>query len=211
MPQETIKYLSTNQVEKLLSKIDILRDKAMFTLMYLYGLRISEATSIRLDDVRLNDNRMFIRASKNGISGEQVLNKQSKKYLIPWLEERKEIVSKKKIGGVKMNSVSNFDTDSDKDILFISKKGNRLDNSQVFRLFKDYAKKARIPEDKRHPHVLRHSIAVHMAEDGVPVEYVQQHLRHRKIDNTMVYFQITNKRRHEMQEKALGGDSIARV
>jgi type 1 fimbriae regulatory protein FimB len=179
--------------------------------MYLYGLRISEATGIKLEDIRLNDNRIFIRASKNGISGEQVLTKQSKKYLIPWLEERKEIVSKKKIGGVKMNSVSNFDNTSDKDILFISKKGNRLDNSQVFRLFKDYAKKARIPEDKRHPHVLRHSIAVHMAEDGVPVEYVQQHLRHRKIDNTMVYFQITNKKRHEMQEKALGGDSIARV
>ena len=202
---QTIKYLSTTQVEKLLSKIDILRDKAMFTLIYLYGLRISEATGIRLSDLRLNDNRIYIRASKSGISGEQVLTKQAKKYLIPYLEERSETSRRKKINGVRTSY-------SDRsDILFLSKKGGRLDNSQVFRLFKSYATKARIPEDKRHAHVLRHSIAVHMAEDGVPVEYVQQHLRHRKIDNTMVYFQITNKKRHEMQLKALGGESIARV
>ena len=193
---ETIKYLSTTQVEKLLSKIESLRDKTMFALMYLYGLRISEATGIKLDDLRLNDDRMFIRASKNGISGEQVLTKQAKKYLIPYLSQRKKLTDKNK---------------SKSDILFLSKKGGRLDNSQVFRLFKEYATIAKIPEDKRHPHVLRHSIAVHMAEDGVPVEYVQTHLRHRRIDNTMVYFQITSKKRHEMQEKALGGDSIARI
>ena len=192
MPDLTIKYLSTKQVEKLLSKIESPRDKAMFTLIYLYGLRISEATGIILEDLRLKDDRLFIRASKNGISGEQVLTKQAKKYLIPYLEIRKQ----KK---------------TDSDILFVSKKGGRLVNSQVFRLFNSYAKKARLPEDKRHPHVLRHSIAVHMAEDGVPVEYVKEHLRHRKIDNTMIYFQITNKRRHQMQQKALGGESIARV
>ena len=48
-----------------------------------------------------------------------------------------------------------------------------------------------------------------MADGGVPVEHVQIHLRHRKIDSTMVYFEITSKRRHELQLKALSNISIA--
>jgi type 1 fimbriae regulatory protein FimB len=191
MATETIKYLTPQQVEKLISKINSPRDKAMFSLMYLYGLRISEATRITLDDLRLKDDRLFIHASKNGISGEQVLTKQAKKYLLPYLKERETMKPFEKI-------------------LFLSKKGGQLTNAQVFRLFQKYSKLAKIPEDKRHPHVLRHSIAVHMAEDDVPVEYVQTHLRHRRIDNTMVYFQITNRKRHEMQQKALNGENIAK-
>ena len=47
-----------------------------------------------------------------------------------------------------------------------------------------------------------------MADNGVPVEHVQMHLRHRKIDSTMVYFEITSKRRHEVQASALRGIEI---
>jgi type 1 fimbriae regulatory protein FimB len=106
---ETIKYLTPKQVESLISKIASLRDKAMFTLMYLYGLRISEATGIKLDDLRLKDDRLFIHASKNGVSGEQVLTKQAKKYLIPYLKERE---IKKPF----------------EKILFLSKKGGQITN-----------------------------------------------------------------------------------
>jgi site-specific recombinase XerD len=62
-----------------------------------------------------------------------------------------------------------------------------------------------------YPHCLRHSIAVHMPDSGVPVEHVQIHLRHRRIDSAMVYFQITSKKRNDIQEKALGGEFVVKI
>mgnify|MGYP001793911657 CR=1 FL=1 len=50
-----------------------------------------------------------------------------------------------------------------------------------------------------------------MAESGVPVERVKDHLRHRKITSTMIYFQITSKKMLENQEQDLGGEFIVKV
>jgi len=194
---ETIKYLTTKEVEKLLSKIDDMRDKAIFTLMYYLGLRCTEAVNLTINDLRLEDNRIFIKAAKNGVSGEHILTKETKKVIKNYLPERENKIYKMRL---------------DTPTLFISKKGGKLSVRQIERLFKTYCKKARIKDEtKHHPHTLRHSIAVHMADSGTPVEVVQIHLRHRKIDNTMIYFQITSKIRHQMQEKALAGAWVARV
>ncbi len=200
MPQptiETIKYLTTEEVEKVLSKIDDVRNKAMFTLMYYLGLRCIELVNLKIDDIRLEDNRIFIRAAKNGVSGEYILSKECKKYIKDYLPYRDAKIKKMRL---------------DTSVLFISNKGGKLMTRQIGKLFVQYCKKARIKDlTKHHPHVLRHSIAVHMADSGTPVEVVQIHLRHRVIQNTMIYFQITNKRRHELQEKALGGAFVARI
>ena len=193
----TIKYLTTTEVEKLLSKITDPRDKAMFGLMYFLALRCTELVNLKIEDLRLEDNRIFIRAAKSGVSGEYVLTKDCKKFIKDYLPIRDAKIKKMRL---------------DTSILFISNKGGKLSTRQIERLFKQYCIKARIKDEtKHHPHTLRHSIAVHMADSGTPVEVVQIHLRHRKIDNTMIYFQITSKRRHEMQEQALGGAFVARV
>ncbi|NJK70667.1 MAG: tyrosine-type recombinase/integrase [Thermales bacterium] len=191
MSVETIKYLTPNEISKFISKIDSLRDKTLFSLMYFYGLRCTEASDLNLDDIRLSDGRIYIRAAKNGISGEYVLTKEVKKILQKYLPERNSIEKLSKT-------------------LFISRKGGKLSTTQIRRLYYKYATKAKLGEEKSHPHCLRHSIAVHMADSGVPVEHVQIHLRHRKIDSTMVYFQITSKRRHEIQTQALGGEFVAK-
>jgi integrase/recombinase XerD len=192
----TVKYLTPEEITKLFSKIKSDRDRALFGMLYYYGLRCSEASRLKLSDLRMNDGRIFIEASKNGISGEYALSKEARKILLPYIKER-----------LKSTSYS--------EALFLSKKSvlesGHLDPSQINRLYKQYAKLAKIPEDKRHPHTLRHSIAVHMADSGVPVEHVQIHLRHRKIDSTMVYFQITSQKRHEIQLKALASKGIASI
>jgi integrase len=192
----TVKYLTSEEVTRFFSKIKTERDKALFGLMYYYGLRCSEASRLKVSDLRMTDGRIFIEASKNGISGEYALSKEARRLLTPYLAIRN-----------KSKSYS--------DALFLSQKSiiesGHLDTSHINRMYKAYATKAKIPMDKRHPHTLRHSIAVHMADSGVPVEHVQIHLRHRKIDSTMVYFQITSKRRHEVQLKALSGKGIAQL
>jgi len=95
--------------------------------------------------------------------------------------------------------------------LFLSQKGTPITPTQIYRLFKEYARKAKFPLDRRHPHVFRHSIAVHMAEGGFDVYQVKEHLRHKKIDNTLVYFQITNKTRIEKQREVFNSPMLARI
>lgn len=194
---ETIKYFSTQETEKLLSKIIDSRDKAMFCLMYYLGLRCTELVNLKIEDLRMEDGRIFIRAAKNGVSGEYVLPRECKKLIKDYLPIREAKIRKMRL---------------QTSTLFISNKGGTLTTRQIHRLFQTYCKKARIKDEtKHHPHTLRHSIAVAMANGGTPVEVVQIHLRHRKIDSTMVYFQISSQRRHEMQEQALSGAWVARV
>ena len=95
--------------------------------------------------------------------------------------------------------------------LFISQKDTPISSVQVYRLFKDYAAKARFPIEYRHPHVFRHSIAVHMAEAGYDIYQAKEHLRHRKIDSTLVYYAITNQKRLDGQKSAFASPMLARI
>jgi len=196
MNTDTIKYLSTKETERLLSRISSKRDKAMFALMYFYGMRCVEAAKLNLDDLRLADSRLYIHAAKNGISGEVILTREVRRVLEAYVKERGSDTTQARA-------------------LFVSRKSKtgsgRLSTRQISRLFQKYAKHAKLPIDKQHPHVLRHSIAVHMADSGIDVGVVKDHLRHRKIENTMIYFQITSKKRHEFQARALAGEFVARI
>ena len=58
-----------------------------------------------------------------------------------------------------------------------------------------YGEKAKLPEDKRHSHVLRHSIAVHMLDAGQSQEAVKDRLGHKSIKSTDIYGQISNYKR----------------
>ena len=189
MSVETVKYISKEQVEKLFAKITAKRDKAMFALMYWYGLRCQEVVDLGVHDLRLNDRRLFIHAAKNGESGEVILKPESIKLLKAYLSERRELPG----------------------ALFVSRKQGRLSTVQVFRLFQGYAIAAKLPVDKRHPHVLRHSIAIHLVEQGEDVRTIKEHLRQKNIENTMIYVRIADKKRLEMQERSLSGTGIARI
>ncbi len=190
------KYLFPKETTRLFSQITSKRDRALFFLMYTYGLRCIEAVGLDLKDLRLADGRLYITAAKNGISGEVVLTSEAKRYLHAYLKER---------GHHNRQCAA----------LFLSRKSKtgsgRLSTTQVWRLFRKYAKQAGIAEDKQHPHVLRHSIAVHMADGGVPQEHVKDHLRHRKMTSTDAYYEITNKKRHEFQARALASEFVVRT
>jgi site-specific recombinase XerD len=187
MSAETTKYISKEQVEKLLAKIGGKRDRALFALIYLYGLRCTEAARLTLQDLRIEDRRLFVHAAKRGNSGEVVLGADILRLLRAYLTDR----------GAKPGA------------LFLSRKGGKLSTRQIRRLFAEYA--AKLPADKRHPHVLRHSIAVHMVESGEDLRFINQHLRQRSMQSTAVYVQIADKKRLEMQERALSGTGIASI
>lgn len=190
---EEIKFVSPELIEAFFKKIKSVRDLAIFSTMYYYGLRAGEVGLLEVEHVDLENNRIFIKALKGGISGQHLLNPQVKRYIKAYLEQQR----------LKKRTLQKA--------LFLSQKDHPITSTQIYRLFQRYAKKAKFPEDKRHPHVFRHSIAVHMAEGGFDIYNVKEHLRHKKIENTLVYFQITNRTRMEKQREMFNSPMLARI
>ena len=89
------------------------------------------------------------------------------------------------------------------DILFVSQKGGRLDRSQFFRLFRSIAEDAGLPPEKRHPHVLKHSIASHLILANVNLALVKQALGHKSINSTMRYIATSDKQASQATATAL--------
>jgi integrase/recombinase XerD len=89
------------------------------------------------------------------------------------------------------------------DYLFTSQKGGRLDRTQFFRIFRASAEAAGLPSEKRHPHVLKHSLASHLVAGNVNLALIRQALGHRSITSTMQYVGTSDGQAAEAAQAAL--------
>ena len=167
------KYLTQDEVKRFFAVIESPRDRALFTVIYHYGLRVDEATMLTTEDLDLKNHRIRIRRLKNGLGGEKPLWRHTAKLLRAYVR-------------IRTNAGP---------YLFTGRKGP-LKKRQVQELFTDYAEAAGI--EGHSVHALRHSIAVHLLEAGRGIEYVADHLGHKNIQNTRVYAQITNPLREQV-------------
>jgi site-specific recombinase XerD len=186
-PQRKIKYLTKQELEKLFAKIQDQRDKALFATIYYYGLRVSEATLLMLDDIDLERNIIYIHRVKGGISGEKPLFKSLKKLIQSYLEVR----------------------NPKGDALFTGRQGN-LKVGRIQQLFKRYLKEANL-NSSYGVHCLRHSIATHLVEAGQDIHFVQDHLGHANIENTLIYARMTNKRREEVFRELESSSELVKI
>ena len=173
---QEIKYLTQKEVKNFFSRIQDKRDKALFVTIYRYGLRASEATLLTPEGVNWDDNRIYIRRVKNGISTERRLYDDVRKALTSYLRVRQ------KTGTA----------------LFTGREGNLKPNT-VAKLFKKYARQAKL-DKKASVHSLRHSCGVHSLEAGLDIREVQNLLGHWNIQNTMIYTQISDKKRERVDK-----------
>ena len=160
------KYLSQDELQRFFAAIPSLRDRALFAVIYHYGLRVDEATALTLEDLDLKNHRIRVRRLKNGLGGEKPLWRHTAKQLRAYLRVRT----------------------SSGPYLFTGREGP-LKKRQIQNLFHHYAKAGRI--SGRSVHSLRHSIAVHLLDAGRGIEYVADHLGHRNIQNTRIYAHIS--------------------
>lgn len=196
MKDRQITYLEKEEVESLLKVIKDPRDRAIFTITYYRGLRASEIGLLKLGDIRLTNGRIYVHRVKNSISGEYPMSPTELKYLRIWLKIRE---------GKRWK-------DKGKDYLFPSYRGGvKLSGDSIIKLFKKYGKIAKIPSDKCHPHILKHSIATHLLSSGMEVATVQQWLGHRDIRNTMIYAKVTDKKMNEESKRVYNGEELAGV
>jgi type 1 fimbriae regulatory protein FimB len=186
-----IKYASKAQVEKFLARAKQVsaRDYAIFLIMYWHGLRVSEVGKLQLTDWKPESGRLYIRRSKNGISAEYPVNNETRRAITAWLKAR----------GDKPGP------------LFVSRRGRGIGVRQLADLFSKYAARADWPEDLQHPHVMRHSIAVHMVEQGLDILAVKDWLGHRNISSTVIYAQLTNAARERVAEQVFAKPDDGKV
>ena len=183
---KTIKYLTQDELKRLLGVIASKRDRAIFLLAYHHGLRASEVGMLMLEDVDMNRGRIRIERAKNSQGGEYVMQGDEIKILKAWLRERKD-------------NYPNWLGSSP--FLFPSRRGSPISRRTLDYLMKGYGEKAGVPPDKRHFHVLKHSIATHLLEAGADIRFVQDWIGHKNIQNTVVYAQITNPAREQQARK----------
>ncbi len=140
------------------------RDKLMLEMFYQTGMRLSELIGIRSKDV----SETFIR----------VLGKRNKERLIP--------ISKELYAHVILFQNLKRNEDINSEYLFVLKNGNKLYPKLVYRKIYTYLGKVTSLE-KRSPHVLRHTFATHMLNNGAGLETLKDILGHANLSATQIY------------------------
>jgi len=192
VPERSLDLISSSELKRLMSAPDQKtlegkRDKAILELLFSTGLRISELTGLSIDDVDLTRDEFSVRGK-----GDKVrvvfLSPSAKMCIQDYLQKRKDL----------------------DDALFIryGRKANdggelRLSPRAVQRLLKKYAAQAGITR-KVTPHVIRHSFATDLLQNGADLRSVQALLGHANIGTTQVYTHVTDKHLHEVHKKFHG-------
>lgn len=185
--KSNIKFLTQAQVQSLFSVINDLRDRALFCTIYHCGLRVGEVPLIRLDDLDLERRRITITRLKNGYGGE-----------LPLFEDT--AVAIERYLSVRLQTC---------DALYTGRQGG-LKRNRIQQLFNMYARIACI-DRKYSLRALRHSIATHMLDSGVSIEFVQEHLGHVNIQNTLIYAKLTSRRKEAVYRQIEKSPEIVKL
>lgn len=170
--QRLPRYLTQQEVEKFFRAISDLRDRTLFALIYHYGLRVAEVELIERGDVDLERGRVVIKRLKGGFWTERPLFAATRALLRTHLNS----------------------TPGDSGVPLFPGRRGPLRKRQIQSLFTGYRDKAGL--GPHHTcHGLRHSIATHLLDAGVSLEFVQDHLGHQSIRTTSIYARITDRHR----------------
>ncbi len=169
------KVISEGEVEKIINAIDNLKHKAMITLLYSAGLRISELLNLKLADIDSKRNVVIIQNSKGNKDRITLL---SEKVLV--LLRRYYLEHKPKV------------------FLFEGQRGGKYSDKSVRNILKSACKKSKIAKSVT-PHTLRHSFATHLLERGTDLRYIQTLLGHNSSRTTERYTWVTKKGFEKLQ------------
>ena len=181
--------ISISQVRRLLdeparqAKSEAPRDTAILHLLYASGMRVSELTSLNLNDVDLRGG--FVRCFGKG----------HKERIIP-IHERATRIIEEYLKGLRPRLVHN----PEEQALFVNARGERLTRQGLWQILKEYAKSVELAGIT--PHTLRHSFATHMLSGGADLRSVQELLGHANISTTQVYTHLTTDHIRSTYEKS---------
>lgn len=180
--------LTSKEVELLLKQpnnedLKGMRDKAMLEFAYATGMRVTEIISLDVDDINLEEGYAICK----GTNKQRIipLGSLCLKALKAYLEEARDILIK---------------SDEER-ALFVNINGGRLTRQGFWKIIKYYKDQAHITKDIT-PHVLRHSFATHLLQNGADLKAIQTMLGHSDISSTQVYMQFQDEGLKNIYRKA---------
>jgi site-specific recombinase XerD len=184
-PKRLIKdVLSEAEVSRLLSAAGNIRIKALISLLAYSGIRNQEFCNLKLDDIDLGANQVLVRDGKNRQDGVVNISAECTRILIDYLREHPR---------------------EKNEFLFTTlTKRNQLKTADVRKTIRVVAKRANIGR-RVFPHLMRHALASNLLNRGASLMMIQQQLRHRHIESTMVYVisrPIRNKSEYDFHKPA---------
>ena len=180
--------LTSKEVELLLEQpksVDLkgIRDKAMLEFAYATGMKVTEIISLNIDDVNLEEKYV---TCKSGNKQRNIpLGTMSLKALQEYIEEARDVLIKSE----------------DEQALFVNINGTRLTRQGFWKIIKYYKEQAHITKDIT-PHVLRHSFATHLLQNGADLKAIQTMLGHSDISSTQIYMQFQDEGLKDVYKKA---------
>lgn len=165
---------SEKEINAVLNQIDVnedyesMRDKAIIELFYATGMRKTELIQLKLSDVDFQEQRL------------KILGKRNKERIVPIITSsaislNQYVTIRKKV-----------ETPASNGILFLSKNGVKLSQTLVYRIINNYFSHISTKE-KKSPHILRHSFATHLLNEGADLNAIKELLGHSSLASTQVY------------------------
>lgn len=185
--KQEVDILTEEEIEALLNfpKLDtpkLIRDKAIFEVLYGTGIKVSELVDMDIDNVDLKLDYIYCNISKN-------------KRVIP-LSDITKIYLEKYIKEARLDL-----TDEYEKALFVNSSGQRFTRQGLWKIIKKYANIANISKNIN-PSMLRHSFAIHLLNEGANIAVVSKILGNANLSSLQAYLNHINKNmRREIKEK----------
>ena len=173
--------LSSSEIEAMIKvthgrKWQEVRDNAILELLYASGMRVSELVNLKVENV--NTDVGYVRCTGKG----------RKERIIPI--GKKAQASTQKYANQVRGKLAKKNITND---LFLSRLGKKISRQSVWKIIKQYARKANIKKTIK-PHTIRHSFATHLLEHGADLRSVQEMLGHSDISTTQIYTHVDKER-----------------
>lgn len=163
-----VKYMLDGVLD--LDADDQVLERAIVELLYGSGIRVSELTSIQLDDIDLH--KQLLRVVGKGRKERIVpIGTKATEAINRWLEARKRIAAESK-GAASQH-------------LFLTKRGGKPYREFIYRVVNDIMREMEVGQ--KSPHTLRHTFATHMVDHGADIRVVKELLGHSSLATTQIY------------------------
>ncbi len=183
-------FMTFDQMETLLNSFDLsepteIRDRCMIEVMYACGLRVSECAGLKIMNINLKDGFL------------SVIGKESKERMVPFYPRCGQLIQ------LYLNEVRPLWMEKmpEHGILFVNQHGHPISSRTIQQVVEDSGVKAGIPFHL-HPHMIRHSFATHLLDNGADLRVVQELLGHENLSTTQIYTHVTQDRLRKVVDQA---------
>ncbi len=174
--------LSRSEIALLFEQAQTLREKAILHLFYSCGLRRSEAVSLNIRDVHFKSGLLYVREGKGG-----------KRRVLPLTKTVSDTLKHYYLQERQVGLSSQADTEA----FILNRYGSRMSCAAFNKFMRKFVLRTGL-ERIVSPHYLRHSIATHLLENGLSLEYVREFLGHSFLESTQIYTKISKTQLHKL-------------